>query len=481
MQSAEQSKTPTQEAEEICCSQPLPPAVSRVFSQALDTVLAPLRERVDALTQSIPGVFGDAVPVNRGPKGTQGGGKKSAKRHAGHLEEFDRLRDSFRKSARTLKHVPCREGFYPGEDGDEVAPDSDHEDGFPVEGEGVTEDDASSEEDDEYTGRPWRPASQSLGSVEEDDKTSDMFDPTKIYHPRSSEWIPDPKVASYVAGKVRQPLEREVRTRMRSECPRPKLEGRVAATPDIDDKLYAFFAKFMKDPRKGIDRSWRNCQDKLLDVVGPVTQIIQLAERAKESGTPMSTEVVAGWAQRALCFLGNANCALAAEHRRSLLIKIDPKLGDLATAEAGPIAQGKLFGEPFIKELNKFVTTFSALDRAQTSIKKIFPGRVFAGAGRGRGRSSGRQFQQGPNNKSQQRRNNGWNDGRQGNFYLSRGAGKGRGRGYHGGANAPGGPFGECYPFFPIRSRGEGYGIISTTGAKSPQTLGYFRRSGASR
>ncbi|XP_078533318.1 uncharacterized protein LOC144819222 [Lissotriton helveticus] len=445
MQSSAQFDPLSQEAVEVTGTSLLPPEVSRVFSQALDTVLAPLRERVDALTQSIPGVFGGAGPADREPKGAQGGGKRSAKRHAGHLEEFDRLRDSFRKSARTLRTLPCREGFYPGEDGDEVAPDSDQEYGFPLEGEGVTDDDdASSDDEDGYSGRPWRPAPHSSGTGEGDVKIPDMFDPTRIYHPRSSEWTPDPKVAAYVAGKVRQPLEKEVRTRMRGECPRPKLEGRVATTPDIDDKLYAFFAKFMKDPRRGIDRSWRSCQDKLLDVVGPVTQIIQLAERAKESGTAMSTEVVAGWAQRALCFLGNANCALAAERRRSLLIKIDPKLGDLATSEAGPIAQGKLFGEPFIKELNKFVTTFSALDRAQSSIKKIFPGRVFAGAGRGRGRSSGRQQQQqGPNNKNQQRRNNGWNDGRQGNFYPSRGAGKGRGRGYHGGANAPGGPSGQ--------------------------------------
>lgn len=42
----------------------------------------------------------------------------------------------------------------------------------------------------------------------------------------------------------RKPREKEVRTRMRGECSRSKLEGRVAVTPDIDDKLFAFFAKF---------------------------------------------------------------------------------------------------------------------------------------------------------------------------------------------------------------------------------------------
>ncbi|KAJ1116904.1 hypothetical protein NDU88_005109, partial [Pleurodeles waltl] len=100
--------------------------------------------------------------------------------------------------------------------------------------------------------------------------------------------------------------------------------------------------KFGKDPKKGLDRSWRICQDKLLDVTGPLTKILEMAFLAKESGTPVDTEVLIGWAQRSLCLLGNANCAVSSERRKSILMRIDPKLTDLATSEAGPSADGLL-------------------------------------------------------------------------------------------------------------------------------------------
>ncbi|KAJ1203661.1 hypothetical protein NDU88_007445 [Pleurodeles waltl] len=157
-----------------------------------------------------------------------------------------------------------------------------------------------------------------------------------------------------------------MRARLRAECPRPTLPDKVAATPAFDPKMCTFFAKYVKDPKKGIDRSWRACQDKLLDVVGPLTQIIQLAERAKLSSTPLQMDVVAGWAQSALCLPSNGNCAISAERRSSLLIKIDLKLGELSSSEAGAVAQGNLFGDPFVKELGKFVATFSVLDKAQS-------------------------------------------------------------------------------------------------------------------
>lgn len=91
--------------------------------------------------------------------------------------------------------------------------------------------------------------------------------------------------------------------------------------------MATFLQKFISDPKKGIDCSWKACQDKLLDVLGPLTKILDMAKEAKLSGSIISPECLSGWAQRAIVFLGNANCALSTERRRSLLIKWTPSWG----------------------------------------------------------------------------------------------------------------------------------------------------------
>lgn len=232
----------------------------------------------------------------------------------------------------------------------------------------------------------------------------------------------------------------DARSPLWSECPRPSLDGKVAQMPVLDPRIATFLAKFIKDPKKGIDRSWRACQDKLLDALGPITMLLDRAEDARLSSALISPEALSGWAQRAVVFFGNANCALSTERRRSFLIKVDPKLGDLADSKAGAVAQGGLFGEPFIKELGKFVNTFTSLDRAQTSIRKVFPW-VFRGAGRGRGRSSGHnaQVSRGQGSRQGQYQNNQLYT----NFYPSRGR-RGRGRGFRGGDNSS--AAGKCNP-----------------------------------
>ncbi|XP_069082882.1 uncharacterized protein [Pleurodeles waltl] len=406
----------------------LPPEVDVLISQAIAKALAPLNERVAKLSEVAKGtgMFG-GTGANSKTSVNVMAPKKLRKRNAGHLEGFDHLTKTFHKNTRELKRLPFQEGLLPRETGEEAhhiwGPDV----GLPKWVEGDTEGDFSSGKEQE-SGQPWHPVPPPPDQQEAEDSSSDMSDPEGFYHLRSSEWRPEQKVAEYVASKIRQPLDKLVWARLKAECPRPTLPGKVAATPELDPKMCTFFAKYVKDPKKGIDRSWRACQDKLLDVLGPLTQIIQLAEHARRTDTPLPTDIVAGWAQRAVCLLGNANCAISTERRRSLLIKIDPNLEELSGSEAGAVAQGNLFGDPFFKKLGKFVATLSALDKAQTSIKRIFPQKVFGGAGRGRVRSSGHLYQQGPSTYAN--RNNGWCDGRQGAFFPNRGRGKGRtGRG----------------------------------------------------
>ncbi|XP_078531608.1 uncharacterized protein LOC144818244 isoform X2 [Lissotriton helveticus] len=271
---------------------------------------------------------------------------------------------------------------------------------------------------------------------------ADMLDLDDIVHPRSAEWVPAEKAALYLASRLRKPLENEARSRLRAECPRPTLEGKVSIIPDIESKMATFLAKFIKEPKKGIDRSWRACQDKLLDITGPLAKILDMAEEARVSGSLIYPEVLSAWAQQAICFVGNANCALSTERRRSLLIKVNPKLGDLAGSEAGASAQGALNGEQFIKELGKFVATFTSLDKAQANIKHVFTPRVFRGAGLGRSRPPGRGQNQQPLGRGQgSGRGQYHSDQRFTNFYPTRGQ-RVRGRGYRGNETSSNG---ECF------------------------------------
>ncbi|KAJ1154512.1 hypothetical protein NDU88_007263 [Pleurodeles waltl] len=89
------------------------------------------------------------------------------------------------------------------------------------------------------------------------------FEPEDIVHPRSSLWLPPPEVADYVEAHIRHGFDENIRSRLRSECPRPDFPSKVTETPELDPTLVTFLKKSAKDPKKGIDRAWRGCQDKL--------------------------------------------------------------------------------------------------------------------------------------------------------------------------------------------------------------------------
>ncbi|KAJ1184097.1 hypothetical protein NDU88_000907 [Pleurodeles waltl] len=117
-----------------------------------------------------------------------------------------------------------------------------------------------------------------------------LFDPSFMVHPNSKEWYPSEHVADYVSFFLRHPLDKAARNKLKSECPRPSLPDNITATPVIDPNMLMFFSKFGKDPKKGVDRAWSGCQDKLLDLVGPLTRIFDLVEEAKMDSNPIDPE-----------------------------------------------------------------------------------------------------------------------------------------------------------------------------------------------
>ncbi|XP_044158212.1 uncharacterized protein LOC122944062 [Bufo gargarizans] len=260
-----------------------------------------------------------------------------------------------------------------------------------------------------------------------------MFDPNALHHPRSSEWLPATHVAQYIESMARKPLTKEARTKLRAECPRPLIPHKVCETPVVDPKMVQFLTKTGFNPRKGLDSALRACQDKVLDIMGPLAKILDMAEAARAAGSQVDPEELTGWAQRAVCLTGNANTSLAIERRKALLMKIEPKLANLAISEAGKDAQGLLFGEPFIKELGKYVGAFTALDKAQASMRKVFPNRFSARAGSFRGRLPGRSssYARGSGRGSFGHRSSLQDQQHQPSFFPTRG-GYNRGRGFRG-------------------------------------------------
>lgn len=220
-----------------------------------------------------------------------------------------------------------------------------------------------------------------------------MFNPESLPHCAWFKWTPKPRVAKYLVERMRTPLDKDVRNRLKEDCPRPYVEDRVTATPTLDPAVINI-AQYIKDPKKGIDRSWRACQDKLLDITGPLAKILEMAETAKTAGELVDPTVLIGLAQRAICLLGNANCAVSVERRKSILMKLDPKWTSLALLEAGPLAKGMLFGDAFVKELENLIESLSAADKGHKPTSETFPSGAFGRAGRYRGRRPFRGYNQ---------------------------------------------------------------------------------------
>ncbi|XP_056420670.1 uncharacterized protein LOC130361553 [Hyla sarda] len=261
-------------------------------------------------------------------------------------------------------------------------------------------DSSDSQEDGDEVSHQDDHFSEESGEVIDDDEAQDnvtfpdndqsYFDPALIRHPRSGEWLPTPEIAKFISTRTFKSLDKNTRNKLKAECPRPSLPHNSNITPELDPILSKFLSKGNKNPKKGLDRSFRSCQDKLMDLLGPLSKMLDLAHSAVTNQTPLNSEVMLGWLQRATCIFGNANAALSAERKRSILIKIDPQLTNLATNDPQHPTEGMLFGEEFIHEMGKYVGLFSSINKAQTNIKKVFAQRVFGRAGKGRSRFPGR-------------------------------------------------------------------------------------------
>ncbi|KAJ1079867.1 hypothetical protein NDU88_000099 [Pleurodeles waltl] len=152
----------------------------------------------------------------------------------------------------------------------------------------------ASDSDQEEKPGPSKRKCPDRGSDQQEPLKVLTFDPTEIVNPRSTNWTPLPEVASYVQSHCRQGFDKDARMRLRSVCPRPDLDGKVSDTPEMDPTLVTFMKKWARDPKKGLDRAWRSCQDRLLDISGPMTKILEMGFQDRESGMIVDPDVLIG-------------------------------------------------------------------------------------------------------------------------------------------------------------------------------------------
>lgn len=94
-----------------------------------------------------------------------------------------------------------------------------------------------------------------------------------------------------------------------------------------------YMIKRGRDPRKGFEKGLKRVQDKLLDVAGPLTQALVITDGAIAQVSAPDPLILWDWLQRCICLLGNANSALSAERRHTVLLRFDPQLMDMAEQE----------------------------------------------------------------------------------------------------------------------------------------------------
>ncbi|CAH2305823.1 Hypothetical predicted protein [Pelobates cultripes] len=150
-----------------------------------------------------------------------------------------------------------------------------------------------------------------------------LFDPEGLCNLHSEEWEPPTHITNYLELRMRTPLSKEGRQRLRAECPGPNVPNEACRTPEVDPTISQFLGKTGWKPKKGLEFSLKNCQDKILKVTGPASNLYELLESAKAGETAMDFDVAIGWVQRLICLLGNANTAMATERRKAILLKID--------------------------------------------------------------------------------------------------------------------------------------------------------------
>eukprot|EP00117_Sycon_ciliatum_P044238 scpid97068/ scgid31946/ len=162
----------------------------------------------------------------------------------------------------------------------------------------------------------------------------------------------------------------EVRRQWRSRFGRPRID---VATPPLMDKM---IKSRLHPATKSRDKALSKQQALLLDAVGPLTHVLEEAQK----DTLTAGEAVEA-CKTALAFIGNANMYLNRDRRRNAIMCMNRDLADMA--EDDPIYKAsapQLFGEGFSKRAKERNEEIKCLSQASSSTRgKSSPGLSFRG------------------------------------------------------------------------------------------------------
>ena len=123
-------------------------------------------------------------------------------------------------------------------------------------------------------------------------------------------------------------------------------------------KVDRFIKKYFK--RKGIpfnpsmDRWQLNLAARILDPIGPPTQLWEAALAANEHQTGLDASVVVDFVRQAISLVGNASFCGLSDRRKSLLAKVSPESLDLLDeTNLFEMDSADLFGKKFKKAMLK--------------------------------------------------------------------------------------------------------------------------------
>jgi hypothetical protein len=164
----------------------------------------------------------------------------------------------------------------------------------------------------------------------------------------------DHSIVAFAADAAFQGLSKSARRNLTKETP-------VPAHSDLrPKKVDSFVKKFLK--RNGttfnpiMDRRQMNLAGRVLDCVGPLSQLWQNALRAQKEETGLAPALVIDLVRRALALAGNASYCALVDRRKGLLAKVSSEsvdlIGDSELFSPGSSdVFGKKFKKAFLKEL----------------------------------------------------------------------------------------------------------------------------------